>query len=59
VRLVVWAEAAVVGAALYGFSSRVLHTFADSAVFFEAFVAFIIRPVHVFEVSVFWAVFDE
>lgn len=55
----VGADSAVVGATFHGFGSRIQYAFADSVVFIEAFVGFIIRPVSVFEVPVFGAVFGQ
>jgi hypothetical protein len=58
-RLVIWADSAVVGAAFLGFGSWVAYAFAYFAVFIKSFVEFVVRPVDVFEVSVLWAVLGQ
>jgi hypothetical protein len=56
---VIWADSAVVGAAFLGFGSWVAYAFAYFAVFIESFEEFVVRPVDIFEVSVFRAVFGQ
>jgi hypothetical protein len=56
---VIWADSAVVGAAFLGFSSWIKYALAYFAVFIESFEEFVVRPVDIFEVSVFRAVFGQ
>ena len=49
-------DPAVVGTVLHSFCSRVQHARTDSAVLFESFVGFVIRPIQVLEMSMDWTI---
>jgi hypothetical protein len=49
----------VIGAAFLGFSSWITYALAYFAVFIESLEEFVIRPVDVLKVPVFWAVFGQ